>query len=166
MGIYDGLLRVYRNLRLVHMNLRLVHMNLRLVHMNALCFSSIIFLIFKIIIPPSFNVYILLQRKCVVLSPFMYVIAIIPFYSLTMILARIRAIGPAGRRGEWTEVRSHHRYFKCSSLVLLLVVVIWSLVYFFVSTKLWFLIDWTLRKICVPTQATFPFQTSLSPITL
>ena len=33
MGIYDGLLRVYRNLRLVHMNLRLVHM-------NALCFSS------------------------------------------------------------------------------------------------------------------------------
>ena len=47
MGIYDGLLRVYRNLRLVHMNLRLehmnlrlVHMNLRLVHMNALCFSS------------------------------------------------------------------------------------------------------------------------------
>ena len=41
MGIYDGLLRVYRNLRLVHMNLRLVHMNLRLVHMNALCFSSI-----------------------------------------------------------------------------------------------------------------------------
>ena len=34
MGIYDGLLRVYRNLRLVHMNLRLVHM-------NALCFSSI-----------------------------------------------------------------------------------------------------------------------------
>ena len=49
MGIYDGLLRVYRNLRLVHMNLRLVHMNLRLVHMNlrlvhmnALCFSSII----------------------------------------------------------------------------------------------------------------------------
>ena len=50
MGIYDGLLRVYRNLRLVHMNLRLVHMNLRLVHMNlrlvhmnALCFSSIMF---------------------------------------------------------------------------------------------------------------------------
>ena len=49
MGIYDGLLRVYRNLRLVHMNLRLVHMNLRLVHMNlrlvhmnALCFSSIV----------------------------------------------------------------------------------------------------------------------------
>ena len=40
MGIYDGLLRVYRNLRLVHMNLRLVHMNLRLVHMNALCFPS------------------------------------------------------------------------------------------------------------------------------
>ena len=40
MGIYDGLLRVYRNLHLVHMNIRLVHMNLRLVHMNALCFSS------------------------------------------------------------------------------------------------------------------------------
>ena len=47
MGIYDGLLRVYRNLRLMHMNLRLVHMNLhlvhmnlRLVHMNALCFCS------------------------------------------------------------------------------------------------------------------------------
>ena len=51
MGIYDGLLRVYRNLRLVHMNLRLmhmnlrlVHMNLRLVHMNTLCFSSILIL--------------------------------------------------------------------------------------------------------------------------
>ena len=38
---------------------------------------SIIFLIIKIIIPLR-----LLQRKCVVLSPFMYVIAIIPFYSL------------------------------------------------------------------------------------
>ena len=88
----------------------------------------------------------LLQRKCVVLSPFQYVIAMIPFYSLTIILARIRAIGPAGRRGEWTEVRSHHWYFKCSSLVLLLVVVIWSLVYCFLSTKLWFLIHWTLRK--------------------
>ena len=49
MGIYDGLLRVYRNLRLVHMNLRLVHMNLRLVHMNALCFSS------NILTPQSLN---------------------------------------------------------------------------------------------------------------
>ena len=54
MGIYDGLLRVYRNLRLVHMNLRLVHMNLRLVHMNALCFSSINLLL--ILLNPIINI--------------------------------------------------------------------------------------------------------------
>ena len=78
--------------------------------------------------PPSFNVYILLQRKCVVLYPFMYVVAIIPFYSLTMILARIRAIGPAGRRGKWTEVWFHHWYFIRTTSMLFLGFVIWSLV--------------------------------------
>ena len=92
--------------------------------------------------PPSFASK---EMRCFI--PFYVCHSYNPFlFPDNMILARIRAIGPAGRRGEWTEVRSHHWYFKCSSLVLLLVVVIWSLVYCFLSTKLWFLIHWTLRK--------------------